>query len=90
MQITDEHKKILEYMDEEWGYRYHFLEKETGIKKSRIKQIMLDLKLAGYCEWQPFMDEEGTNGSGHLLTGKGVALKNELGIEKKDNDYDYD
>lgn len=82
MIVTEEHKKVLEWMDDEQGYYYHALEEKTGIPVKRLKKIMLEMKLSGYVVYTPFIDDDGMcSGSGHLLTyPKGIELKNSLNL----------
>lgn len=84
MKITDDIKKVLEWMSEETGYFYPKLEEETGLTRKELQKIMKNLKIAGYCEWVSFINCDGeTGGSGHVLTEKGARLQSELGIEYK-------
>jgi hypothetical protein len=84
MTITDKHKKLLEYLSEEGCYFYPSLEGLTGIPTKELKQLLLEMKIAGYVIWTQVVNADWMFcGSGHLLTDEGIRLKNELKIENK-------
>jgi hypothetical protein len=90
MKIFEDHKIVLSYLGEHLAKNYSFIEKETGLSRDRIILCMKELKYAGYCEFGLLFDSNDYElaGSGHILTDKGVKLKEELGIETKIEDYE--
>ena len=84
MKITEEHKKLLAYINDDWSSFYKQIVRETKMPKKKLRAVMLELKIAGYVYYSVCVDEDGIpKGSTHFLTDKGVELKERLKIEDK-------